>query len=157
LEQYLEWLLIAANQHYPVGALEAGYWCSEQGERAKSDSDEAKKWSDEMLKWYRLAAKNGLPLAEIAIAQCYEFGLGIEENKATAYSMYYALANRDGRTFLTRLPNQESRNYIMSRMTMLRRTATSTEKLGNRLFMSWGEDEIAISEIPRRKPQATPR
>jgi hypothetical protein len=148
----LEWLLKAANQHHPLGALEAGYWCSEQGERAEPGSDEAKKWSDEMVKWYRLAAKNGLPLAEIAIAQCYEFGLGVEENKATAYSMYYALANRDGRTFLTRLPNQEARNYIMGRMIFLRRTATSTEKLGNRLFMSWGEDEITISETPRRKP-----
>jgi hypothetical protein len=105
-----------------------------------------------MLKWYRLAAKNGLPLAEIAIAQCYEFGLGVEENKATAYSMYYALANRDGRTILTRQPNQKSRNFIMSRMATLRKNTTSTEKAGNRLFMSWGEDEITISETPRRKP-----
>jgi TPR repeat protein len=148
-DKSLEWLFKAANQHYPLAALEAGYWCTEQGKCAKPDSDEAKKWSDEIIKWYRLAAKNGLPWAEIAIAQCYDFGIGVEENKAMAYSMYYALANRNGKTFLTQHPSPQGRHFVKSRMAALRGNTTSTEKIGQQLFMSWGEDEITISEIPR--------
>jgi Sel1 repeat len=153
LDRALEWLFKAANQHYPMAALEAGHWCSGQGERAEPDSEEAKKWLAEMLKWYHLAARNGLPGAEIAIAQCYEFGIGVEENKATAYSIYYALANRDGKTILTRHPNQQARHFIKNRMTMLRGNSTMVGVKGNQIFISWGEDEMIITKTSTHTPQ----
>jgi hypothetical protein len=153
LDKYLEWLFKAANQDYPMAALEAGYWCSEQGECAGPDSEGAKKWAAEMFKWFHLAARNGLPWAEIAIAQCYEFGTGVEENKATAYSIYYALANRDGKTFLTRQPNQEARRFIIHRMAVLRGNSTTGGQKGNRIFISWGEDEMVITKTSVHAPQ----
>jgi TPR repeat protein len=141
-------LFKAANQHYPMAALEAGYLCSEQREGAEPGSGEAKKWSDETLKWFQVAARNGLPEAEIAIAQCYESGTGVEENKATAYSIYYALVNRDGKTFLTRQPDDQARRFIRTRMAVLRENSTTTGQKGNQFFMGWGEDEITITKTP---------
>jgi len=148
LDKSTEWLFKSANQHHPFAALDAGHWCNEQRRGVEPDSEDARKWADETLKWYRLAALNGLPWADIAIAQCYEFGVGVEENKATAYSIYYALANRDGRTFLTRQPDQRGRRYITSRMAALRGCATTIGQKGKQLLLSWGEDELIISETP---------
>ena len=148
LDKSSEWLFKSANQHHPLAALDAGYWCNEQRRGVEPDSEEARKCADEALKWFRLAALNGLPWADIAIAQCYEFGVGVEENKATAYSIYYALANRDGRTFLTRQPDQQGRRYITSRMAALRGCATTIGQTGKQLLLSWGEDELTISETP---------
>jgi len=148
LDKSQEWLFKAANQQYPMAALDAGYWCGEQGESAEADSEEAIRWSAEMLKWFHLAARNGLPWADIAIAQCYEFGKGVEENKATAYSIYYALANRDGKTFLTRQPNEQARRFIIRRMAALRGNSTMAGVKGNQIFISWGEDEMVITKTP---------
>jgi hypothetical protein len=148
LDKSTEWLFKSANQRHPLAALDAGYWCNEQRTGVEPDSEDARKWADETLKWYRVAALNGLPWADIAIAQCYEFGVGVAENKATAYSIYYALANRDGRTFLTRQPDQQGRRYITSRMTTLRGCATTMEQKGKQLLLSWGEDELIIRETP---------
>jgi len=102
----------------------------------------------EMLNWYRVAGKNGLPMAEVSMAYCYEEGLAVEQNKALAYSMYHGLALRDGRTFPTRQPNKQEMDHIRRRMAFLKQECTSLEREGNRLRMAWGDDEIVITETP---------
>jgi len=85
----ITWLLKAANQHHPIAALEAGYWCRAQTDEVEPNSEEATRLLDEMLNWYKVAARSGLPMAELAIAYCHETGLAVEQNKALAYSMYH--------------------------------------------------------------------
>ena len=139
------WLFRAADQHHPTAALEAGYWCSTQSKQAEPGSERANGLLEEMLNWYRVAARNGHPVAEAAIAYCYECGLGVEQNEAVAYSMYHALVHRDGRTFLTRLPSKPARDQISYRMAALKESAI-VDREGGRLKMAWGEDEIIITE-----------
>ena len=79
----------AANQHHPIAALEAGYWCRAQTDEVEPNSEAATRLLDEMLNWYKVAARSGLPMAELAIAYCHETGLAVEQNKALAYSMYH--------------------------------------------------------------------
>src|SRR3954451_2960188 len=138
------WLFKAANQHHPMAALEAGYWCRAQSKQVAADSEEASRLMSEMLNWYRVAGKNGLPMAEVSMAYCYEEGLAVEQNKALAYSMYHGLALRDGRTFPTRQPNKQEMDHIRRRMAFLKQECTSLEREGNRLRMAWGDDEIVI-------------
>jgi TPR repeat protein len=140
------WLFKAAHQHHPMAALEAGYWCSSRSRQAEPNSDQANKSLGDMFNWYQIAGRSGLSMAAIALAYCYESGSGVEKNKAVAYSMYHELAHRDGRSFATRLPNQEGMNHIKRRMAALRAETTSTEREGNRTRMVWGEDEIIITE-----------
>jgi hypothetical protein len=142
------WLFKAAKQHHPVAALEAGYWCRAQSKLVAAGSEEAKKLIDEMFNWYRVAGKNGLPMAEISMAYCHEEGLAVDQNKAIAYSMYHALALRDGRTFPTRHPNKREMDHIRRRMALLKQDCTNVERKGARLRMAWGEDEIIITEKP---------
>src|SRR4051812_18548656 len=85
----ITWLFKAANQHHPIAALEVGYWYRAQTEEVEPNSEEANRCLAEMLKWYKVAARSGLPMAELAIAYCHETGLGVEQNKALAYSMYH--------------------------------------------------------------------
>ena len=147
------WLFKAAKQHHPIAALEAGYWCRVQSKEVEAGSEEANRLLGEMFNWYRVAGKNGLPMAEISMAYCYELGLGIEQNKAMAYSMYHGLTHRDGRTFLTRHPNKQETDHIRRRMALLKHECTSSEREGNRLRMAWGEDEIIITETPESARQ----
>ena len=96
-------------------------------------------------------------MAAFALAHCYETGTGVQQNKATAYSMYHALTHRDGRTFLTRRPKPGEIDQIRHRMAALRAQATTVEREGSRLRMVWGEDEIIITETAepsRRKKRA---
>src|SRR3954468_11645915 len=78
------WLFKAANQHHPIAALEAGYWCRTQSKQVAAGSEEANRLMEEMFNWYRVAGKNGLPMAEISMAHCHEEGLAVEQNKALA-------------------------------------------------------------------------
>jgi TPR repeat protein len=142
------WLFKAANQHHPVAALEAGYWCRAQSKLVPAGSDGANKFINEMFNWYRVAGKNGLPMAEISMAYSYEEGLAVDQNKAIAYSMYHALALRDGRTFPTRHLNKQEMDHIRRRMALLKQECTSVEREGTQLRMVWGEDEIIITEKP---------
>jgi TPR repeat protein len=144
----ITWLLKAANQHHPIAALEIGYWYRAQREEVEPNSEEANQFLAEMLNWYRVAARSGLPMAELAIAYCHETGLGVEQNKALAYAMYHALAHRDDRTFLTRLPNKQTMDHVRRRMALLKEEAGSAERDGGRIKMAWGEDEVVLTETP---------
>jgi len=146
LDASVTWLFKAANQHHPTAALEAGYWCRAQTKQVPEGSEETHRLLEKMINWFRVAGKNGLPMAEISVAYCYESGLGVEENKALAYSMYHALAHRNGRSFVTRHPNKQETDHIRRRMALLKQECTSEERQGNRLKMAWGEDEIIITE-----------
>jgi TPR repeat protein len=145
-EASVTWLFKAANQHHPVAAVEAGYWCRAQSKQAEPNSDEANRSLKEMLKWYEVAARNGLPMAELAIGYCHEAGLGVEQNKALAYSMYHALAHRDGRSFRTRFPDKQVMDHVRRRMAALKAETTNAEREGGRSKLAWGDDEIVITE-----------
>jgi hypothetical protein len=149
----LTWLLKAGNQHHPTAALEAGYWCRAQHQQAEPNTEEASRFLNEMVRWYQIAARNGLPIAELILGYCHETGSGVEQNKALAYSMYHALAHRDGRSFLTRVPDKQVLDYVKRRMAVLKAEAANAEREGGRLKMAWGDDEVIITErtIPARK------
>jgi hypothetical protein len=140
-----------------MAALEAGYWCSSRSKQVQPNSEERTKLLSDMFNLYQIADRSGLPMAGIALAYCYESGMGVQQNKAAAYSMYHALTHRDGRTFATRLPNKEGMNRIRHRMAALRAEATITERHHNQLKMVWDEDEIILTETvasSRRKTRA---
>ena len=142
----IAWLLKAANQHHPIAALEIGYWYRAQSEEVEPDSEEANRFLADMLKWYKVAARSGLPMAELAIAYCHETGLGVEQNKALAYATYHALAHRDDRTFVTRSPDKRTMDHVTRRMALLKGEAANAERDGGRIRMAWGEDEIVLTE-----------
>src|SRR5215208_3444163 len=144
----ITWLFKAANQQHPIAALEVGYWYRARSEGVEPNSEEANRLLDEMLNWYQVAARSGLPMAELAIAFCHETGLGVEQNKALAYAMYHALAHRDDRTFLTRSPDKQTMEHVRRRMALLKGEAASAERDGGRIKMAWGEDEIVLTETP---------
>ena len=144
----ITWRFKAANQRHPIAALEAGYWCRAQSKEAEPNSEEASRLLDEMLRWYQIAARSGLPMAELSIAHCHETGLGVEQNKALAYSMYHALAHRDGRTFLRRLPDKQTLYHVQKRMALLKAEAGRAERDGSQIKMAWGDDEIVLTETP---------
>jgi hypothetical protein len=152
LEASITWLFKAANQRHPVAALEAGYWCKSERDKAEPNSEEANRLLKEMLNWYQVAARSGLPMAELALAYCHETGLGVERNKALAYSMYHALAHRDGRSFLTRVPDKQVMDHVTRRMAALKSEAGNVEREGSQSKLAWGDDEIIITETlpPKR-------
>ena len=150
-EASVEWLFKAARQHHPVAALEAGYWRRTQSTKAEPDSEEADRLLKEMIDWYGIAARSGLPMADIAIAYCHETGLGVEQNKALAYSLYHAVAHRDGRSFRTRLPDKEGMHHVRRRMSALRAEA-DTDRAGSQSRLAWGEDELIITESRNPSP-----
>src|SRR5207237_8737534 len=123
---------------HPIAALEAGYWCRAQTDEVEPNSEEATRLLDEMLNWYKVAARSGLPMAELAIAYCHETGLAVEQNKALAYSMYHALAHRDDRTFVTSLPNKQAMEHVWRRMALLMGEAGSARRYGGR----YSDDEV---------------
>jgi TPR repeat protein len=148
-EASVTWLFKAAKQHHPLAALEAGYWCLAQSRKAEEGSEEPNRLLDEMVRWYRIAARNGQAMAEIALAYCSELGLGMEQNMAAAYSAYHGLVHRDGKTFATRTLNKQEMDHVRRRMSLLRSDAETVERQGKRLRMVWGEDEIVITEEPQ--------
>jgi TPR repeat protein len=152
-EASVTWLFKAAKQHHPLAALEAGYWCQAQSKKAEAGSEEASRLLDEMVQWYRVAAQNGQPMAEIALAYCSELGLGVEQNKALAYSMYHGLAHRDGRTFMTRQLSKQEIDHVRRRMALLRSEADTAERQEKQLRMVWGEDEVVLTETPQPTPR----